>query len=297
MNDLISVIIPAYNHENYIQDTINSIISQSYKNLELIILNDGSTDNTDKKILDLFDLCHKRFFNFEYINRENKGYISTLNELVKLAKGKYIYLIASDDIAKSEAIEILYNFINKNPKYGMVVGDNEIINENNEIVYWDEQRNIVKNIEDAKYKTFVEFLKCDRPDVDFNSNDFGSYKSLSRGNYIPNGYLYRQEAIINANGFKENTLEDWYMNLQIARKYKIKYIDKILFSYRWHSNNTIKNKEFIDKLIKNVEKELNEEKLLVEKTLSYKVKKLVIKFLFIFIASKKTKEKIRFKYL
>ncbi|MEI8390335.1 MAG: glycosyltransferase family 2 protein [bacterium] len=297
MNDLISVIIPAYNHEKFVEYTINSIILQSFKNIELIIINDGSTDSTNDKITNLADKCKERFVRYEHFNRENLGYIKTLNQLIETANGKYIYLIASDDIAKPDALETLYNFIKNKPKYGMVVGNNEIIDENNQVVYWDKQRNIVKTLEEAEYKNFVEFLKNDRPDIDFNSNNFGSYKSLTRGNYIPNGYIMRKEAIIKAGGYKENTLDDWYLNLQIAKHYKIKFINKVLFSYRWHSTNTMKNTEFIDKLVKNVQKEINEEKNLYQNTVRFKIISSLIKMLFIFIPSKKIRNQIRLQYL
>ena len=58
---LVSVIIPAYNHEKYVQETISSIIKQTYQNLELIVIDDGSTDNTWQEINNLKGICEKRF--------------------------------------------------------------------------------------------------------------------------------------------------------------------------------------------------------------------------------------------
>lgn len=67
---LISVLVPAYNHEQYIQETIRSVIGQSYKNIELIILDDGSSDKTLEKIKELESECNERFVRFEYSSQK-----------------------------------------------------------------------------------------------------------------------------------------------------------------------------------------------------------------------------------
>ena len=64
---LVSIVIPCYNHENFVQDCIQSVIDQTYQNIELIIIDDGSKDNSILKILDMVDLCKSRFVNFEFI--------------------------------------------------------------------------------------------------------------------------------------------------------------------------------------------------------------------------------------
>ena len=61
MKELVSVVIPAYNHEKYIQTTIESVIAQTYKNIELLILDDGSSDNTWNKIQEMREKCERRF--------------------------------------------------------------------------------------------------------------------------------------------------------------------------------------------------------------------------------------------
>jgi alpha-1,3-rhamnosyltransferase len=68
---LVSVCIPAYNHEKYILESIESVINQEYKNLELIIINDGSRDNTGKIIEDYQNSIQDRFVRYKYISREN----------------------------------------------------------------------------------------------------------------------------------------------------------------------------------------------------------------------------------
>lgn len=247
IENLVSVIIPAYNHESYVQETINSIINQTYQNIELIIVNDGSTDSTWQKICALEKKCKERFYNISFETQENQGTCATLNKLLSKVQGEFVYLIASDDIAKPEAIEIEMNFIKNNPEYGLAVGNSEIIDSTGKVCYWDKKRNIEYDKKKAKYKTFVDHAKV--KNKYFNNKKFGTYDTLYIGNYIPNGYLIRKNVLDKIAKFTpEAPLEDWFMMLQLSKYSKFKYIDKILFSYRWHTTNTMLN---IEKMQKN----------------------------------------------
>ena len=113
MEKPVSVIIPAYNHQKYVQDTIKSIINQTYQNIELIIIDDGSTDRTWQKILEMKADCEKHFKNAHFETKENEGTTRTLKKLLSLANGEYVYIIASDDIIKPSAIEKQVDFLNK----------------------------------------------------------------------------------------------------------------------------------------------------------------------------------------
>ena len=121
----------------------------------------------------LFKQYKVRFDNIIYIDREHKGTAATLNELISLSKGKFLFQIASDDIAKPHAIATLYTFMSRHHRYALAVGDNEIIDSDNRRVYWDSNRNNVQDISQAVYKTFGDFLQSSRKDVDFNSDRFG----------------------------------------------------------------------------------------------------------------------------
>jgi alpha-1,3-rhamnosyltransferase len=239
--DLISVVISAYNHQQYVEKTLQSVLDQTYPRIELIIVNDGSTDHTHDRIQAMLPELQKRMQRVEYRNKANEGVIRSLNLCLSLAKGQYVYFIASDDVAKPEAIEILHDFLAKNSEFGLAVGDNEIIDKNGIRCYWDEKRNLVHSIDKAGAQTFAEHLQKRRPDVDFGSSDFGTYKTLLSGNYIPNGYLIRKTILDQIGGYSEAApLEDLYLMLQISKTSKLKYIDRILFSYRWHETNVIK---------------------------------------------------------
>lgn len=237
---LVSVLIPAYNHENYIQETIESIINQTYPNIELIILDDGSKDKTWEKITELKPKCENRFVKIHFETKQNEGTCITLNKLLKLSSGEFVYIIASDDLAKPQAIEKEVKFLQNNPDYALAVGDNEYVDSMGKQIFRT-QKAFTSNIKNAKYKTVKEFLSS-KLKIDFLSDDFGSYKTLYKENYIPNGYLIRKNIFETIGNFTKNApLEDFWLMLQISKYKKMKYIDEILFSYRIHDTNTIGN--------------------------------------------------------
>lgn len=106
---LISVVIPAYNHEKFVDKTIKSIINQSYDTIELIIIDDGSKDETWKIIQSFQEECEKRFKRVVFGTQTNHGTCYMLNKLISLAAGEYIYLIASDDMAKENTLDSVVN--------------------------------------------------------------------------------------------------------------------------------------------------------------------------------------------
>ena len=250
MLPVITVKISAYNHEKYVQETIQSIINQTYQNIELIVIDDGSTDSTWQKIQEMKDTCEKRFVNVIFETQENHGTCYTNNRHLQKAQGEYIYFIASDDKAEPAAIEKLYNFLSQNPDYALCVGDDAIIDFESKICYWDKKRNIVYNEKEAAYKTFADFLQKTQ-NLDFTQDYFGTYNTIYPRNYIPNGYLIRKSIFDKIGPFrKEAPLEDYWLMLQISKYAKMKYIDEILFYYRWHSTNTIKQKRRIGDYIR-----------------------------------------------
>lgn len=239
-SELISVIIPLYNHEGYIEDTLTSLISQDYVAVELIVINDGSTDNSREKALELAAQCKARFENYVFIDKENEGIIKTLNLGISIARGKYLYIIASDDVAEANALSTLQAFLMDNPDYGLAVGSNVLIDKDGERCYWDNEQNIVYDLERACAATVDGCFRKSRNDVDFHSDSFGEYSSLLRGNYIPNGYLIRKGLVDEVGGYAESSpMEDYYLMLQLSKLTRFKYLDDQLFRYRWHSTNTI----------------------------------------------------------
>ena len=104
MNPLISVIVPIYNVEKYLSKCVDSIINQTYKNLEIILVDDGSPDNCPK----ICDEYEKKDSRIKVIHKENGGLSDARNAGMKIAKGKYISFIDSDDFISENFINILY---------------------------------------------------------------------------------------------------------------------------------------------------------------------------------------------
>lgn len=251
MDSLVSVIIPAYNHEKYVQETIHSIIDQTYKNIELIIIDDGSKDKTLEKIKELESACEKRFTRLVIQTQENQGTCATLNRLIDYTQGEYIFLIASDDKARPITIETLHTFLSENENYALAVGENYFIDKDSKQCYWDANRNIVYEEKDAAYFSFSDALIKNTRRVNFLSDEFGTYESLLMGNYVPNGYLVRKNLFEKIGYFTPKApLEDYYLMLQISKYAKMKYIPKNLLFYRVHPDNTASRQEHMIEMTK-----------------------------------------------
>lgn len=123
MNELVSIIMPSYNTANYIEETISSVINQTYTNWELIIVDDCSTDNTDEIIKEFKDDRIKYFK-----NKKNSGAAFSRNRALKEAKGKWIAFLDSDDLWKSVKLEHQIEFMKKN-KYNFTYTNYEEIDE------------------------------------------------------------------------------------------------------------------------------------------------------------------------
>ena len=239
---LISVIIPAYNHAMYVGSTINSIMAQDYANIELIIIDDGSKDNTLEVIESMRAGCEKRFSRFYVETQQNQGTCATLNRLISHAQGEYVLLIASDDELLPGAISAMVKKMEANPEAGLVVGRNTIMDGDGRTCYWDEARNNVYDPARAKYLTFSDFL--DSNTFPTTHPRWGTYEALIQCNHIPNGYLMRKSILNLLPPFtKDAPLEDWWLMLQISKHSKIISICEETFRYRWHAANTIKQKE------------------------------------------------------
>lgn len=118
MNELISVIMSAYNVEEYIEKSIDSVLQQTYTNWELIIINDGSMDNT-KKIVENYLHIDMRII---YLEQENKGVSVARNKGIDSAKGKYIAFLDADDLWTKDALEKLYDLMKSDSDNKFVYG-------------------------------------------------------------------------------------------------------------------------------------------------------------------------------
>lgn len=121
--DLITIVVPIYNTEKYLKKCIDSIISQTYKNIEIILVNDGSTDNS-KKICEEYE---KKDDRIKLINKKNGGQGSAKNVGIDAATGNYIGFVDSDDYIDEDMFETLYNLCIKNEADISMVAFNKVI--------------------------------------------------------------------------------------------------------------------------------------------------------------------------
>lgn len=120
----VSVVMPAYNAEKYLREAIDSILSQTFRDFEFIIINDGSTDSTKEIILSYDD---PRIVYLE--NEKNSGICVTLNKGLDVARGKYIARMDSDDLSMPERFAIQVEFLDKHPDIGVCGTDTMVFGE------------------------------------------------------------------------------------------------------------------------------------------------------------------------
>lgn len=148
MKPLVSVIVPVYNGAAYLAESIESILSQSFKNFELIVINDGSKDNSEEVI--------QKFLNdprVKYVRQKNMGLAKTLNVAIEMAEGDLIARQDQDDISFANRLEKQVRLFGENPDVGLIGGGAEIIDVSGKQT-GRSHRNFT---EDGKIKAFLIF--------------------------------------------------------------------------------------------------------------------------------------------
>ena len=154
--DLISIILPVYNVEKYINRCMESLLNQTYKNIEIIMVDDGSPDNCPK-ICDNYAMQDTRV---RVIHKENEGLGLARNSGLKIAKGKYIAFVDSDDYVTTDMCEVLYKAAEKNKAdvvYGGIYYDKNNKIEKAQCV---NEETIWRNKEEVK-KLILDFIGCE----------------------------------------------------------------------------------------------------------------------------------------
>jgi len=209
---LVSVVVPSYNHEVYIEECILSIVNQTYKNIELVVIDDGSKDNSHEILIKL-----QEQYDFILEFQENKGVSKTLNKAIsRHTKGKYIICLASDDYIMPDKIERQIKFLEENPDYDMVFG---------KVYMVDEKSQIIEN-----YRIFEPFNEPVK---------HIPFELLIENNRIPApSAMIRKDIWEKCGGFNENLIiEDFDLWLKIAYYGKIAYLNDYFAYYRWHGQN------------------------------------------------------------
>lgn len=211
---LVSVIVPCYNHEEYIEVCIQSILCQTYQNVQLIVVDDGSTDSSFEYIERL-----GKQYQFIYEKRTNHGLSATLNYAIRnYAKGKYICIVASDDYWPVNKVEAQVQYMEDFPDVAMSFGKAQSFESNEKML------DIWPN------------------DIQAHSL---SFKALLEENVIPAPtVMFKRDIFLDLGGYDEALLiEDLDLWLRFSKRYKIAYIDQVLAYYRRHATNLSKDIE------------------------------------------------------
>ena len=206
----LSVIMPVYNAEKYIGEAIRSVLEQTIKNFELIVIDDGSTDNSSNEIQSIGDNRIKL-----YKNDRNRGIVYSRNRGLLLAAGEYIGMLDADDVAYPEKFEKQIAFLEQNKDFGMVGSWANFIDENGKQLpgSW-------------KLKASPEMI----PSI-----------MLFKNYFLQSAVLYRKDCIRKFS-FREgyDILEDYLIWLEIIKEYKAWNLQKYLIDYRVHSGGVTK---------------------------------------------------------
>jgi glycosyltransferase involved in cell wall biosynthesis len=211
MNSLVSIILPVYNGEKYIYETIQSILTQNYYNWELIVVDDGSKDSTS--------IIVKNFtkdLRVKYYYKKNEGQSKARNFGLKKSTGSYIAFIDSDDLWNKDKLKLQILFLNEF-NYSFVFNNFFIIDENSKI--------IGENCLDSNENTNENLL----------SKDYIGILTVMFKKSIINEVGYFDENLTNA--------EDWDYWIRISTQYKLGFLNLSLAYYRQHINGISKNKK------------------------------------------------------
>lgn len=220
MEDLISVVVPIYNVENYIKKCVDSILSQTYKNLEIILVDDGSPDNCPQ----ICDEYAQKDSRIKVIHKENGGLSDARNAGIDISKGKFITFIDSDDYIEKDYVEVLYNSIKENAS-DMSIGSHKAIYDNGTILNKETGE---KSVLDAK--TVLERILYDE------NIDLSAWAKL-----------YKTELFEEIRYPKERVFEDAATTYKLVDKSKkISIVSKSIYNYIIR-NNSITNYKFTKK--------------------------------------------------
>ncbi len=211
----VSVAIPSFNHAGYVEEAIDSVLGQTYRHLELLIIDDGSTDGSPEAITRFLDARNPEV-PVRLVTRENRGQAHTLNQALRMATGEYLATLDSDDAWEPAKLE-------------KQVATMEAAADDVAACFSDCW------ITDGRGRRFD---RLGRP-VNFRSGNI--YEDLVRLRYFPlaQAALFRRRAVLEAGGYDERlkVIPDWDLWLRLAKDRTFLYTPEPLASYRIHGTN------------------------------------------------------------
>lgn len=225
----LTVLMPVYNNEKYVSFAIKSILNQTLKNFEFIIIDDCSSDQSFN-IIKSFDDARLKIIR----NKSNLGVAESLNKGIKLSKGKYIARMDSDDISLPNRLEYQLNFLKKNPDIGVLGSDVIIINENIKSIS-EVQFNFNKK---KKFKNF--FLQNPK------THDCCLWFLLFDNCFYHPTTMFKKSLIDIAGYYDHSGSEDFDLWTRLINKTRFSNLKIPLLLYRQHSNQISKKKNTIE---------------------------------------------------
>ncbi|RYF80029.1 MAG: glycosyltransferase family 2 protein, partial [Chitinophagaceae bacterium] len=215
---LVSVLCLSMNHEHYVEQSANSVVTQIYSNIEIIYLDNFSSDATFEKADGIFSASGRPYKGFK--REKSYGISANVNFLLQQATGKYISIISADDWWDANNLSEKIAFFEQHPEFGFLHGAGYI--------HYYNSGNIVKE------------------DV-LNHRSGWLLRELLRRNFVnTNGAIIRRDVLQQVGNFDEDSkLEDWDMWIRIAEKYPIGFFPKPLTYYGKQSDNLSDNKAYM----------------------------------------------------
>lgn len=232
MSPLVTIIVVSYNHSKFVRENLDSIKSQTYTNIQLIIADDASKDDSVEVIENwLKENNYNAVTNF---HQNNTGLSQTLNECIELANGKYVQFCAADDYLLPETISQCVEKLEKlGNDYGIYYGDIQVVNENSEIIEDKDSIRFPTNYNPIEGNCFTECI---------NNFLFWIQASLIRLDYLK-ATKYKFE--------KKYISEDWHLMIHMARHYKIAG-EKAVFCYYRKLETSITRSNWNEKNMHNI---------------------------------------------
>lgn len=215
---LVSVIVSCYNHAPYIEECLLSILHQSYPNLELLVVDDGSDDGSVEIIKKL-----NTKYTFDFRAQANQGLVNTLNDCIARSRGSLVAPFGSDDVMLPDRIKIQVEYMQDKPEVGICAGNILSIDSEGSLLH---KRNKTR-----------PFRRLSFEDVFLGNKPTAPAPTL----------LFRREALETVGGFDPDiALEDLSVILKITSAgYAVDVLEETLAKYRKHPKNTYKNMRFM----------------------------------------------------
>ena len=231
--DLVSIISPCYNGEKYVCNFLDSVLKQTYNHVELIVVNDGSVDGTEKILKSYEKKFKERGYSYVYCKQENKGQAAAINTGLGKYSGEYLMWVDSDDILLPQNVEKKVEFLQKNIEYGFVICEGELVNSN-------DLNTVIGSMCRKKPKGKDNLFS----DLIFEHNVvFGPGVIMARRTAI-------EKAIPENKIFESREGQNWQLILPLAYSYKCGYIEEVHFYCVAHDDSHSRTERSYEERIK-----------------------------------------------